>query len=43
VLYQLSYDRFLVQRNTKPQSGSRQPGLDEPGPEAERRPRAYAG
>ena len=42
-LYQLSYDHFLVQRNTKPQSGPRQPGLHEPGPKAERRARGYAG
>src|SRR5258708_3425843 len=27
----LSYDRLFVQRNTKPQSGSRQPGSHEPG------------
>ena len=43
VLYQLSYDRLLVQRNTKPQRGPRRPGLDEPEPVTERRPRAYAG
>jgi hypothetical protein len=33
----LSYDRLFVQRNTKPQSGPRQPGSHEPGHMAERR------